>query len=213
MLLGLHSWIAGGGGVDGELGTWQHQYTTDCNLAGHNCWVLGTVSRRTHHAINDSAKEAVRALMLSLRSHTTICTLCMGVVWDEDSQGDCYASSLERGLWRSSRASSRLVLLLQAPMIHWPLSWWSPSTRLLCLIACTTYSLLCRGVVWDEDNQRWAVCLSPEEGAVEKQLGLFQSEEAAASAYDTLAIELWGPSTPTNFRPQGVKSAREDAEI
>jgi len=56
------------------------------------------------------------------------------------------------------------------------------------------------------------VCLSPGEGAVEKQLGLFQSEEAAASAYDTLAIELWGPSTPTNFHPQGVKSAREDAK-
>ena len=56
------------------------------------------------------------------------------------------------------------------------------------------------------------MCLSPGEGAVEKQLGLFQSEEAAASAYDTLAIELWGPSTPTNFHPQGVKSAREDAK-
>jgi len=49
---------------------------------------------------------------------------------------------------------------------------------------------LFRGVVWDEDSQRWVLCPSPEEGALEKQQGLFKSGEAAASAYDTLAIEL-----------------------
>ncbi len=62
----------------------------------------------------------------------------------------------------------------------------------------------CRGVVWDEDSQKWAVCLSPGDGTVEKQLGLFTTEEAAAGAYDALAVELWGPSTPTNFHSQGT---------
>ena len=62
----------------------------------------------------------------------------------------------------------------------------------------------CRGVVWDEDSTKWAVCLSPGDGAVERQLGLFLTEEAAAGAYDALATELWGPSTPTNFHSQGT---------
>ena len=65
----------------------------------------------------------------------------------------------------------------------------------------------CRGVVWDEDSQKWAVCLSPTDGQPQKQLGLFYTEEAAASAYDQLALELWGPSTPTNFGCSGVCSS------
>ena len=76
--------------------------------------------------------------------------------------------------------------------------------RMLRLETCMTACSDCRGVVWDEDSQKWAVCLSPGDGAVERQLGLFPSEEAAAGAYDALAIELWGPSTPTNFHSQGT---------
>ena len=75
---------------------------------------------------------------------------------------------------------------------------------LLCMESCMTSPAGCRGVVWDEDSQKWAVCLSPGDGAVEKQLGLFTTEEAAAGAYDALAVELWGPSTPTNFHSQGT---------
>jgi len=112
------------------MGTWQRQDTTNCDLAGHSCWVLGTVSRRTHHAINHSYKKAVRALLLSLRSHMMARNLC-------------------------------------------------------------------RGVVWDEDSQRWVLCLSPGERALEKQQGLFKCGEAAASAYNTLAIELLEPSNKT----------------
>ena len=77
--------------------------------------------------------------------------------------------------------------------------------RMLCLEQpCMTVRSGCRGVVWDEDSQKWAVCLSPGDGAVERQLGLFPTEAAAAGAYDALAIELWGPSTPTNFHSQGT---------
>lgn len=61
--------------------------------------------------------------------------------------------------------------------------------------------------MWDEASQRWAVCLSPGEGQPEKQLGLFYTEEAAACAYDTLATELYGPATPTNFHSHGARSA------
>jgi hypothetical protein len=67
----------------------------------------------------------------------------------------------------------------------------------------------CRGVVWDDASQRWAVCLSHREGQPEKQLGLFYTEEAAACAYDTLAMELYGPATPTNFHSHGARSASD----
>ena len=70
----------------------------------------------------------------------------------------------------------------------------------------SAWCCLCRGVVWDEESQRWAVCLSPADGQPQKQLGLFYTEEAAASAYDQLAVELWGPSTPTNFGASGEHS-------
>lgn len=65
----------------------------------------------------------------------------------------------------------------------------------------------CRGVLWDEDSQNWAVSLSPGngDGEVQRQLGLFFTEEAAACAYDTLALQLWGPATPINFHSQGAK--------
>ena len=74
--------------------------------------------------------------------------------------------------------------------------------QVLSVITC-----LYRGVVWDEDSQRWAVCLSPADGQPQKQLGLFYTEEAAACAYDQLALELWGPSTPTNFGSSGAPSS------
>ena len=50
------------------------------------------------------------------------------------------------------------------------------------------------------------MCLSPADGQPQRQLGLFYTEEAAASAYDQLALELWGPSTPTNFGSSGAYS-------
>lgn len=75
---------------------------------------------------------------------------------------------------------------------------------MLRLELCMMSHAGCRGVVWDEDSQKWAVCLSPGDGAVERQLGLYTTEEAAAGAYDAQAIELWGPSTPTNFHSQGT---------
>lgn len=54
-------------------------------------------------------------------------------------------------------------------------------------------------MVWDTASQQWAVQMVVKEGGDQQRFGLFKSEEAAARAHDSIALELFGPAAATNF--------------
>jgi len=54
-----------------------------------------------------------------------------------------------------------------------------------------------KGVSWDRVNRRWLVVISCNRK--QRHVGRFDSEEAAARAYDAAAAELFGEFAYLNF--------------
>lgn len=55
-----------------------------------------------------------------------------------------------------------------------------------------------KGVSWHKSGRKWIAAIMPRDGN-RKYLGLFQSEESAARAYDAAARELFGEFARCNF--------------
>lgn len=58
-----------------------------------------------------------------------------------------------------------------------------------------------KGIYWKESHQKWQAAICAD--GVQKYLGLFSDEEAAALAYDAAAVLLFGEFAHLNF-PQAV---------
>jgi hypothetical protein len=59
-----------------------------------------------------------------------------------------------------------------------------------------------KGVSWRQDIGRWAAHIGVNYRL--RHLGMFDTAEDAARAYDTAAIETWGEYASLNFEPEGV---------
>ncbi len=88
-----------------------------------------------------------------------------------------------------------LAVVLLPPCLHGLMVFGA------CMLADILCALVCRGVTWDSEQQKWAVQLSIGGGQLQK-LGLFESEEDAAEAYDSVAVSMHGPDAATNFATQ-----------